>query len=143
MARFSCRFSCRFKCGAIFLSLLLTLQMLCIFLVASLDISNRTQFTRSNEEGGIYKLNIFRYILVSTSYRFVSWHFSRRFKCGAIFLSLLLTLQMLCIFLVASLDISNRTQSTRSNEEGGIYKLNIFRYILVSTSYRFVSWHFS
>ena len=55
---FSCCFSCRFKCGAIFLSLLLTLQMLCIFLVASLDISNRTQFTRSIEKGVIYKLNI-------------------------------------------------------------------------------------
>ena len=46
--------------------------MLCIFLVASLDISNRTQFTRSIEKGTIYKFNIFRYILVNTSYSFVS-----------------------------------------------------------------------
>ena len=83
MARFSCRFSWRFKCCAFFLSLLLTFQI-----GRSLQGLLR--------KGPYINWTFYRYMLVKTSYSFVSWHSSWRFKCGAIFLSLLLTLQIGC-----------------------------------------------
>ena len=99
---------------ATFLSLFLTLQMWRIFLVASLDTWNVEHFSCCFSWHLKCKSFSYRYILVKTSYKFVSWHFSWRFKCGAIFLSLLLTLQMWDILLAASHDTSNRTQFTRS-----------------------------